>query len=638
MSVQRQSVPSSEGDLESTAELPVLDVAAYEAARGEERSGSTDTWIMPTAARASAAALVTAAAQEHGTQLEVDLRSLSESLRDVEGRLTRKGERLIELERELAEAQADRLATEERAAAVTVELDAARTELGLAAARLAELQHGIEHRDSAARQQQTRDRELTAQLAAADAALLAARRDLSVVEVRAAQYLESLTSLEGRRVVFEGMLCGLEHDVQERDGQISGVARELAQRTVRTRELEAELGDRARRIGSLEGEVNALAAALGQRNAELDRSQREHARLSESIASLTEMLKARAERVRALEAALSNQSESVSERVQELERMHRERHALAANLAAFEAALAGANTRLAEQEHAAAATAAERAELETRHAGSRLRVAELEREIAAAGTSVKEYAAVAQRAEAEREQHTERLAIAETRSSGLQAQLAERDETIRLLQDELRASLTRATELEADLRAAEDAIHRVEADLRGKSARLDELAKSSDEWRGTLENARHTLADRDSVIQRLEAEAANSAVLLGTIQQSIKRLDPGTSGNYEVAPEGAVRLLVRVDGDSEVVHVLSRKTTIGRTPDNDLQIDAKFISRHHAVILAGPTHTIIEDLNSTNGVSVNGRRITRHTLRDGDTVAIGKTHFRFAARPTGDRR
>jgi general secretion pathway protein A len=84
--------------------------------------------------------------------------------------------------------------------------------------------------------------------------------------------------------------------------------------------------------------------------------------------------------------------------------------------------------------------------------------------------------------------------------------------------------------------------------------------------------------------------------------------------------------------------VLSRKTSIGRTPDNDLQIDARFISRHHAVILAGPTHTIIEDLNSTNGVLVNNRRITRHTLRDGDQVAIGKTVFRFSVRSTGTER
>jgi hypothetical protein len=48
MSVQRKSSPSptspaAESDLETTAELPVLDVAAYEAAATEERLGSTDT-------------------------------------------------------------------------------------------------------------------------------------------------------------------------------------------------------------------------------------------------------------------------------------------------------------------------------------------------------------------------------------------------------------------------------------------------------------------------------------------------------------------------------------------------------------------------------------------------------------------
>jgi general secretion pathway protein A len=80
------------------------------------------------------------------------------------------------------------------------------------------------------------------------------------------------------------------------------------------------------------------------------------------------------------------------------------------------------------------------------------------------------------------------------------------------------------------------------------------------------------------------------------------------------------------------VHVLGRKTSIGRTPDNDMQIDAKYVSRHHAVILVGPAYAVIEDLNSTNGVTVNGRRVTRHTLRDGDQVAIGRAQYRFAVR------
>ena len=56
------------------------------------------------------------------------------------------------------------------------------------------------------------------------------------------------------------------------------------------------------------------------------------------------------------------------------------------------------------------------------------------------------------------------------------------------------------------------------------------------------------------------------------------------------------------------------------------------------MILAGPTQTIIEDLNSTNGVQVNGRRVTRQTLQDGDTVSIGRQQYRFAVRKNNEKR
>jgi len=104
-------------------------------------------------------------------------------------------------------------------------------------------------------------------------------------------------------------------------------------------------------------------------------------------------------------------------------------------------------------------------------------------------------------------------------------------------------------------------------------------------------------------------------------------------------PEGVVRVLTyHTEEGHEVVHVLGRRTSIGRTPDNDLQIDARSVSRHHAVILVGPTHSIIEDLNSTNGVYVNGRRITRNTLKDGDMVVFGREPYVFAVRKSGDKR
>jgi pSer/pThr/pTyr-binding forkhead associated (FHA) protein len=47
----------------------------------------------------------------------------------------------------------------------------------------------------------------------------------------------------------------------------------------------------------------------------------------------------------------------------------------------------------------------------------------------------------------------------------------------------------------------------------------------------------------------------------------------------------------------------------------------------------GPREAVIEDLNSTNGVLVNGRKVSRQTLSDGDTVTIGEIQFRYFARP-----
>ncbi len=70
--------------------------------------------------------------------------------------------------------------------------------------------------------------------------------------------------------------------------------------------------------------------------------------------------------------------------------------------------------------------------------------------------------------------------------------------------------------------------------------------------------------------------------------------------------------------------LLPGRFIVGRTPDNDLQIDSRFISRHHCQITTNNHASIIEDLNSTNGLYVRSLRVHRHYLRDGDVVLIGK--------------
>jgi chromosome segregation ATPase len=678
MGVQRQSVPpSSDGDLEATAELPVLDIAAYEAAMSEEHA-STDTWHLPALQLSpSGAALAPAAApapvpEDRSAQLETDLRSLSESLRDVEGRLTRKGERLAELERELGNARTERVAADERAAhllraseergasllraaeeraatllraseeratSLAAELASTRDALTAESARAFNLQTNVEQLQTTVRTHEARDYEVAKQIAAREQEFATLRGDLNALEARAAGYLESLQTLEGRRNIFDEQLLGLEAELETRDAELRQLRAQLAQQTTRTQELDAGVSERQQRIDMLDREVASLTASLGQRTVELQHAERAKAKLQESVNSLTETVAARVERIRALENAASNHGEAFNQRLQEIERLTRERDAVASKAALLEASLAQVSATLAEKEAALKSTADARADLDKRLASGQQRIEALDRELSVARAEVAERVSAALRLEAERDDQINRFAASEGRAVELERRVDEYQENIRQLQDELRATVSRNTELEGDLSAAEDILNRLESDLRTKSTKLEDLTRTQEEWRTTIETARASLAERESLIQRLESEAANSAALLGNIQKSIKRLDPNAeSGIHEIAPEGAVRLLIRTDGDSEVVHVLGRKTTVGRTPDNDLQIDAKFISRNHAVILAGPNHTIIEDLNSTNGIAVNSKRISRHTLRDGDMVSIGKTTFRFAVRPTVDRR
>jgi pSer/pThr/pTyr-binding forkhead associated (FHA) protein len=69
--------------------------------------------------------------------------------------------------------------------------------------------------------------------------------------------------------------------------------------------------------------------------------------------------------------------------------------------------------------------------------------------------------------------------------------------------------------------------------------------------------------------------------------------------------------------------------TIGRLPDNNLQIDNLAVSGHHAKIYWEQDHYTVEDLGSLNGTYVNNQRVGRSVLKDGDLVTIGKHQVEF---------
>lgn len=68
----------------------------------------------------------------------------------------------------------------------------------------------------------------------------------------------------------------------------------------------------------------------------------------------------------------------------------------------------------------------------------------------------------------------------------------------------------------------------------------------------------------------------------------------------------------------------SKAMVIGRSTGADVVLPDNVISRHHARLHVSEDHLIIEDLGSTNGVLVNGERVTTSSVNEGDTVSVGK--------------
>ncbi len=98
------------------------------------------------------------------------------------------------------------------------------------------------------------------------------------------------------------------------------------------------------------------------------------------------------------------------------------------------------------------------------------------------------------------------------------------------------------------------------------------------------------------------------------------------------------KLILSMDGlVLKEIPLTKERTTIGRKPHNDIQIDNLAVSGEHAVIVTILNDSFLEDLGSTNGTVVNGNPIKKHFLQNNDVVELGKYKLKFIgdAAPTG---
>lgn len=82
-----------------------------------------------------------------------------------------------------------------------------------------------------------------------------------------------------------------------------------------------------------------------------------------------------------------------------------------------------------------------------------------------------------------------------------------------------------------------------------------------------------------------------------------------------------------------MIPVKEEEMTIGRTGENDITLDEPYISRRHARLFLEGGSYFIEDLKSKVGVIVNGKKISKIQLKNGDEVRLSSVRITFVEGP-----
>ena len=567
-----------EPDLDKTDRLPILQGTRIDPDVADDAVPLDHTGVPPAASFAATAG----AHVEFARPASLDLPALAQSVRSVEERIARQNTEYEALTRAFERAREAEAASAQRAAALTAELAAARTALEAEQARAHEFE----------RVSAESGREAETARSRAEEALRESERHQS----EASTLRDSLAALDAS-------LAQALHSLGERDAQLSALQQEHA-RVVPA--LEAN----SKSTAQLEADLQSARADANALGAELKASR-------EQVAALSQQLKNSGSGIedtrRDLEAAKIQASSYL-----DLLRTREWRRGFDENLFRDLDAKVGA-------------AHADQGALESESARLQAQVAALEGRLATQSA----------KARSERIRLTAQLAardrtLAQTPpSGGTEAEkVAELLRLAELKLEEQAAQIAHFQEMQRPIQTIEADVRRLTAELAAKAVALAEYEEQNRGLLATLARTRGALEEREFLIRRLERSESNNANVLGRIQTSIERL-----GSVPVltdtapAPQARSAEFIRLDGENPVTHVLSRRTRIGRAAGCELQIDSSSVSRHHALVLVGPRETIIEDLNSTNGVLVNGRKVTRHVLSDGDSLTFGETKFRYFVRP-----
>jgi chromosome segregation ATPase len=715
-----------ETDLDKTDELPMLDVAAYEARLAASRdaadllpsdpSGSAgdevrpsapvpspmetlrdiEVWIASQNARDRANEQALAHLRAGQADANTRIAGLATELDGARSALQVALARANDGERALLDSAATARAAEARTSALTAELERTRAGLLSATQRLADCEAELEGaRRSIATSTQTQTAQeseqaelsrtlaeraqrmalLETELAAMRTRLQDTERELArrtesvttltaandghveaidalerarcAAEMRSSTYLENLQSHEWRRNVWEGMWRELDAELDDARTTLARLERERTELAGTIDGLRAELGERHATIGRLEASCTAQATTL--RELAETRAQEERAYQAAAL-ELTSCNAALVADVGTLEDARRRLAESLAVREADLADARSAHAALETALRAAQVGNTSQAARIAELEaitisigqalqaqSGALQDATARLEASDREdAEKQTRIRNLAAELSVVSQAATERASAALAAEAALAEHAVQLAANRERLAAFERDAGAQAMRIVALETELSTATALVEQADAPRRALEADLGRVRDELAHESGRAVTLEAQYRELTLELERTRGALEERELRIRRLERHATTSAEALGRIKVGKEKATPSPDAEPTEATEISATL-VPLGNESGECLPLNRRTTIGRATENDVCLKDTSISRHHALIVVSRHGSFIEDQESVNGVTVNGRRIRNARLADGDVITLGLRRFRFMTHAATER-
>jgi hypothetical protein len=606
------SSQSKESDLDRTDKLPILEGVIFDDDVEDDAVRMDATSVLPSAAVTTGQS----AQPDFSRPPGVDLPSLAESVRSVEERIARQNAEYEALSRLYEKSRDSELAAMARTNALTSDLAAVQTTLAVEQHRSREMDRTSQENHAAVEAARTR----------AEEALRESERHQSEARM-----------LRDSLAAREATLAQTLHSLGERDAQLNALQREHAQtvpaleaRSQASAQLEAELQSVRSHAQAITIELQSSQQAVATLTAQRARGESELAATRTELGSATKLAVSYLETLRTREWRRGFDQNLYREWDQKIVAAQAGHGAVQAERDRLEQASAALSRKLAEQDGVIA-------QMQNAAAADAAALAKKAQELEESRRARTELTARIVGLEGDRERLRNELssreqALAQTHTQVEQIVQLEADAETH--EQEMAVLMAHLTEARRPIQSIQGDVKRLTEELALKNLGIEQLTEDNRTLRTALERTRGALEEREFLIRRLERSESNNANVLGRIQTSIERLGstPASPAAPAMAGECSAEL-VRIDGGHNTTYPLVRRTRIGRATGCELHIDSTSVSRHHALLLKGTRDLIIEDLNSTNGVVVNGRKVSRQLLNNGDLVTIGDVQFRVGLKP-----